>query len=213
MQMLDAAALSGLISFISIFMIVMLVLTIIARWKMFTKAGEAGWKSLIPIYCDYTLFKIVWNAKSFWIYTLSAVGSVALNILGGQYAVVGGQLVATGGGNFFIGILAYLASIITLVYDYDHQLDTRIGDYHMTNDYLTGIFSASGISFRLRKIADFYDWTPYVNAYGLCTRNSWGSSSRNCAPATRSGKEQAADSIEAKGHVLARGRRNTPLKK
>ena len=26
--------------------------------------------------------------------------------------------------------------IITLVYDYDHQLDTRIGDYHMTNDYL-----------------------------------------------------------------------------
>ena len=103
--------------------------------------------------------------------------------------------------------------IITLVYDYDHQLDTRIGDYHMTNDYLTGIFSSSGISFRLRKIADFYDWTPYVNAYGFCTRNSWGSSSRNCAPATRSGKEQAADSIEAKGHVLARGRRNTPLKK
>ena len=103
--------------------------------------------------------------------------------------------------------------IITLVYDYDHQLDTRIGDYHMTNDYLTGIFSASGISFRLRKIADFYDWTPYVNAYGFCTRHSWGSSNRNCAPATRSGKEQAADSIEAKGHVLARGRRNTPLKK
>ena len=103
--------------------------------------------------------------------------------------------------------------IITLVYDYDHQLDTRIGDYHMTNDYLTGIFSASGISFRLRKMADFYDWTPYVNAYGFCTRNSWGSSSRNCAPATRSGKEQAADSIETKGHVLARGRRNTPLKK
>ena len=116
MQMPEAAALSGLISFISIFMIVMLVLTIIARWKMFTKAGEAGWKSLIPIYCDYTLYKIVWNAKSFWIYTLSSIGSVALNILGGQYAIVGGQLVATGGGNFFIGIIAYLAGIVTLVY-------------------------------------------------------------------------------------------------
>ena len=144
MQMLDAAALSGLISFISIFMIVMLVLTIIARWKMFTKAGEAGWKSLIPIYCDYTLFKIVWNAKSFWIYTLSAVGSVALNILGGQYAVVGGQLVATGGGNFFIGILAYLASIITLVYTVISSIKTALA-YGKSPFFGVGVLLLPGI--------------------------------------------------------------------
>lgn len=144
MQMTDAAALASLISFISIFMIVMLVLTIVARWKMFTKAGEAGWKSLIPIYCDYTLFKLVWNAKSFWIYTLSGIGSVALNILGGQYAVVGGQLVATGGGNFFIGILAYLAGIITLIYTVISSIKTALA-YGKSPIFGLGVLLLPGI--------------------------------------------------------------------
>ena len=35
------------------------ILTIIANWKIFTKAGEKGWKTLIPIYNLVTLFKIV----------------------------------------------------------------------------------------------------------------------------------------------------------
>lgn len=34
------------------------ILTIIANWKIFTKAGEKGWKSLIPIYGTVVLFKI-----------------------------------------------------------------------------------------------------------------------------------------------------------
>ena len=37
------------------------VLLIVAWWKVFTKAGEAGWKSLIPIYNLYILFKIAWG--------------------------------------------------------------------------------------------------------------------------------------------------------
>ena len=35
------------------------VLTIIAEWKIFTKAGKEGWKSLIPIYNTYTLLQIL----------------------------------------------------------------------------------------------------------------------------------------------------------
>ena len=35
------------------------VLTIIGRWKIFTKAGQEGWKSLIPIYSEYTTLKIL----------------------------------------------------------------------------------------------------------------------------------------------------------
>ncbi|MBR2590055.1 MAG: hypothetical protein IKE65_03950 [Clostridia bacterium] len=38
--------------------IVMCVLTIVAEWKIFTKAGEAGWKSLIPFYNLYILCKL-----------------------------------------------------------------------------------------------------------------------------------------------------------
>ena len=38
-----------------IFAFVWWILQIIANWNIFTKAGEAGWKSLIPIYGDYFL--------------------------------------------------------------------------------------------------------------------------------------------------------------
>lgn len=34
------------------------ILMIVAQWKVFTKAGEAGWKVLIPFYNAYTLFRI-----------------------------------------------------------------------------------------------------------------------------------------------------------
>jgi len=100
-------------------------------------------------------------------------------------------------------------SVIYLTYDYDHDLDTRISDYHMTNDYLKGTFAYSGTNFRLYKIADYYDWTPYVNSYGFSTRNNTGYHS---ALDTRADGEIAADSIAAEGKVIARGRRTTPLK-
>lgn len=35
------------------------VLAIVAYWKIFTKAGEAGWKSIIPIWSTIVLLKIV----------------------------------------------------------------------------------------------------------------------------------------------------------
>ena len=53
-----------------IYMILALVwwfLQIIANWNIFTKAGEAGWKSLIPIYGDYISYKIVWQTSYFWL--------------------------------------------------------------------------------------------------------------------------------------------------
>ncbi|MBQ2659960.1 hypothetical protein IJF86_00840 [Candidatus Saccharibacteria bacterium] len=43
------------------------VLIIIAEWKIFTKAGEKGWKSLIPFYNLYIVFKLFWETKWFWI--------------------------------------------------------------------------------------------------------------------------------------------------
>ena len=91
-------------------------------------------------------------------------------------------------------------STIYLSYEYDHSLDTRISNYHMTNDYLTGTFPASNTTFRLYKLSDFYSWTPYVNTYGYGSRYDWNYE----YSATRSADELAADST---GHVLSRGRR------
>ena len=50
-----------------IFAFVWWILQIIANWIIFTKAGEAGWKSLIPIYGDYVSYKIAWQTSYFWL--------------------------------------------------------------------------------------------------------------------------------------------------
>jgi hypothetical protein len=36
-------------------------ISIVAMWKIFTKSGLAGWKSIIPFYNIYCLFKITWG--------------------------------------------------------------------------------------------------------------------------------------------------------
>ena len=60
-----AGAITG--SFIIGLLIVLFILyivEIVALWKVFKKAGQPGWKSLIPIYNAYILYKIV--GLSFW---------------------------------------------------------------------------------------------------------------------------------------------------
>ena len=94
-----------------------------------------------------------------------------------------------------------------LTYDYDPELDTRISNYRMTNDYFSGTFASTGTSFRLYKIADYYNWTPYVNVYGYGPRNDWDYGYPYYAPQTRSDDGQPEDSIAAEGYVLSRGRR------
>lgn len=51
----------------NVYSIIAAVLTIIFMWKIFEKAGEKGWKVLIPVYNTYILFKLVWNTKMFWV--------------------------------------------------------------------------------------------------------------------------------------------------
>lgn len=46
--------------------IVFYVITVIATWKIFKKAGEPGWKCLIPIYNYYIMFKIAGMKNWFW---------------------------------------------------------------------------------------------------------------------------------------------------
>ncbi len=79
--------------------IVSYVLIVIGWWKIFTKAGEAGWKSLIPFYNGYTISKICWETKYFWFTLLAAVA-------GGIFAGIGGVIG---------GLLSGICSIATLV--------------------------------------------------------------------------------------------------
>ena len=52
------------------------ILTIIGQWKMFKKGGEAGWKSLIPFYSQYTLCKLV-GVNPWWILIVFGAGLIS----------------------------------------------------------------------------------------------------------------------------------------
>lgn len=53
---------------LSLWTIVSLIVLVIAEWKLFKKFGEKSWKSLIPYYNLYIVYKHTWNTKTFWIY-------------------------------------------------------------------------------------------------------------------------------------------------
>lgn len=55
------------VAVIAVVSIVMYVLMVVAYWNIFKKAGEPGWKSIIPVYNSYILFKISWSTVIFWI--------------------------------------------------------------------------------------------------------------------------------------------------
>ena len=74
----------------SAILIIWYVLIVIAYWKVFSKAGEAGWKSLIPFYNVYTEFKICWkNQNMFWIYLACVIASAVLGQISGFVAILG----------------------------------------------------------------------------------------------------------------------------
>lgn len=59
--------------------IVVAVMLVAAYWKIFEKAGESGWKALIPFYSDYILLKISWSANVFWIVLIISLAGALLN--------------------------------------------------------------------------------------------------------------------------------------
>ena len=73
-----AGILAAYMSGIFIAIVALWVFNVLIRWKMFEKAGVAGWKSIIPIYGDYVEYTIVWEGKWFW---FSLIAGVAASVL------------------------------------------------------------------------------------------------------------------------------------
>ena len=83
------------------------VLLIIARWKIFTKAGEKGWKSIIPVYADYVQWRIGWKKTGmFWLMLLLVFGGAIIGYATGSFVTnASGSMVYTGGIGGIIGII------------------------------------------------------------------------------------------------------------
>ena len=63
--------------------------------------------------------------------------------------------------------------IVYLQYHSDPSLDCAIYDYRMTSDRFQGRFGSSNDRFYLTKIADYYDWTVYMDYYYYYPNNNW----------------------------------------
>lgn len=82
------AVFGALAGFFAVFMIIAFAIAIVelvGMWKMYTKAGEAGWKCLIPIYNVVILFKIAgispWLVLGYLATIIPGIGAlVALGI-------------------------------------------------------------------------------------------------------------------------------------
>ena len=94
--------------FMTVVYLAIAVLGIIAMWKLFEKAGEPGWASIIPFYNVYVLFKITWGNGWKFLFLLIPIANIVFMIItmvklakafgqGGRFAV----------GRIFLSIIFY----------------------------------------------------------------------------------------------------------
>ncbi len=94
-----------------VFSLALLVFEIVCMWKLFEKAGEPGWKCLIPIYNAYILMKISWEGKYFWFMLLCAlVPSILTGIAAGT------QSSGLAGVAGFVWVAASIAMLVISIF-------------------------------------------------------------------------------------------------
>lgn len=76
---LYTAVSAGILTVYTVIALVICILTIIAFWKVFTKAGKPGWASIIPFYSQYCMFDIAWGNG--WLFLLTFVPCVNFVIM------------------------------------------------------------------------------------------------------------------------------------
>ncbi len=78
---MDIAA-SAVLSFIAVYWVVFFgvgVLLIVAKWRLYEKAGEPGWAAIVPYYESFVLYKISWGNG--WLFLLTKVPGFIAGIL------------------------------------------------------------------------------------------------------------------------------------
>lgn len=83
------------------------ILEIFAYWNVLKKMGEAGWKSFIPIYNNYVIYKHVWG-KSFFFMSL---GVNIVKVLVDEWKKIDNGVLVNGT-KYITGILATVVAFL-----------------------------------------------------------------------------------------------------
>lgn len=91
-----------------------MVLTIIASWIMYAKAGEPGWAAIVPFYSSYVRFKIAGKKKLFWGYLVATIGIIVGCIILMYEIIASGLSVMTSSymGSYYDSTYGYAGSRI-----------------------------------------------------------------------------------------------------
>lgn len=89
------------------------VLTIVSLYKVFEKAGEKGWKSIIPIFNIFTMFKIAKNDG--FMKQVRAICAMSVTLTLGVMGIVG-SIAASKGMMMVCGVIAILLAVACAIY-------------------------------------------------------------------------------------------------
>lgn len=98
---LGAGVLGALLTLVGIGRIVWFFVSAIGYYKMFQKAGYAGWKAFIPLYSDFICYDFAWKIKAFWLYLVCSL--LIYFLPGSDYLIT--------------GLLTLVCAVICLVLD------------------------------------------------------------------------------------------------
>ena len=106
---------TGLLVTIGIILLVVMVLMIVAQWKMLEKAGKPGWHILIPFLNQYSLFEIAWGNGWYFLLTflqfvpfVGTIAGIVVNVI--HYVKTAHAFGKSGGyavGLFFLPIVFF----------------------------------------------------------------------------------------------------------
>lgn len=100
------------------------ILLIVSYWKLYNKAGEKGWKAIIPFYNEFIRYKLTWKKSIFWIL-------LALGIVSGVLS----NLVSSGQLN---GVASVVAVLIALALAIAFLVISIIGEVKLAKAYGKG---------------------------------------------------------------------------
>ncbi len=94
--------------FINLLTFVFYVGVVVGQWKLFEKAGQAGWKALIPFYNIFILLKII-GRPGWWLllFLIPFVNFVIAFIVSNDVAKSFGKGLAYAIGLFLLGVIFY----------------------------------------------------------------------------------------------------------
>lgn len=109
-EYMEICASSGMNTVTWIISIVLSVVSLVACWKVFVKAGVPGWGAIVPFYNSYLEFKITWGNGWKFLLMLIPVANVVIAII----TMVKLAKVFGKGGGFAVGLI-FLAPIFLCI--------------------------------------------------------------------------------------------------